>query len=198
MAELGAISLWIALALAAYSTTGSVIGKLRLAPALVESAKTAMYVAALALLVSTLSLVIAFISRDFEIAYVAAHSDLAMENKFTWVAFYAGNEGSLLYIGTILAIMSSVAVWRSPEKFRDALPYTTAVLMLTLSFFLSVTAIMANPFEKLPFVPIDGEGINPLLTHFGMFFHPPALMAGLIGITTVSYTHLTLPTIYSV
>ena len=183
MAELGAISLWIALALAAYSTTGSVIGKLRLAPALVESAKTAMYVAALALLVSTLSLVIAFISRDFEIAYVAAHSDLAMENKFTWVAFYAGNEGSLLYIGTILAIMSSVAVWRSPEKFRDALPYTTAVLMLTLSFFLSVTAIMANPFEKLPFVPIDGEGINPLLTHFGMFFHPPALMAGLIGIT---------------
>ena len=183
MAELGAISLWIALALAAYSTTGSVIGKLRLAPALVESAKTAMYVAALALLVSTLSLVIAFISRDFEIAYVAAHSDLAMENKFTWVAFYAGNEGSLLYIGTILAIMSSIAVWRSPEKFRDALPYTTAVLMLTLSFFLSVTAIMANPFEKLPFVPIDGEGINPLLTHFGMFFHPPALMAGLIGIT---------------
>ena len=135
MAELGAISLWIALALAAYSTTGSVIGKLRLAPALVESAKTAMYVAALALLVSTLSLVIAFISRDFEIAYVAAHSDLAMENKFTWVAFYAGNEGSLLYIGTILAIMSSIAVWRSPEKFRDALPYTTAVLMLTLSFF---------------------------------------------------------------
>ena len=183
MAELGAISLWIALALAAYSTIGSVAGKLRLSPALVESSQTAMYAAGLALLMATLSLVVAFISRDFEIAYVAAHSDLAMPNRFTWVAFYAGNEGSLLYIATILAIMSAIAVWRAPEKFKDALPYTTAVLMLTLTFFLAVTAVMANPFDKLPFVPLDGDGINPLLTHFGMFFHPPALMAGLIGIT---------------
>jgi cytochrome c-type biogenesis protein CcmF len=183
MADLGAISLWIALALAAYSTVGSVAGKLRTSPALVDSAQSAMYAAGLALLVATLSLIIAFISRDFEIAYVAAHSDLAMANKFTWVAFYAGNEGSLLYIATVLSIMSAIAIWRAPEKLKDALPYTTAVLMLVLTFFLSVTAVMANPFDKLPFIPIDGEGINPLLTHFGMFFHPPALMAGLIGIT---------------
>ena len=183
MADLGAISLWIALALAAYSTIGSVAGKLRLSPALVESSQSAMYAAVLALLVATLSLVIAFISHDFEIAYVAAHSDLAMPNRFTWVAFYAGNEGSLLYIATILSIMSAVAVWRAPERFKDALPYTTAVLMLTLTFFLAVTSVMANPFDKLAFVPLDGAGINPLLTHFGMFFHPPALMAGLIGIT---------------
>ena len=183
MSELGALSLWIALALAAYSTVGSVAGKLRLSPALVESAQSAMYAAGLALLVATLSLVIAFISRDFEIAYVAAHSDLAMPYRFTWVAFYAGNEGSLLYIATVLSIMSAIAVWRAPEKFKDALPYTTAVLMLTLTFFLAVTAVMANPFDKLSFVPLDGDGINPLLTHFGMFFHPPALMAGLIGIT---------------
>ena len=55
--------------------------------------------------------------------------------------------------------------------------------MLVLTFFLAVMAFMANPFDKLPFVPQDGEGINPLLTHFGMFFHPPALMAGLVGIS---------------
>ena len=183
MADLGAISLWIALALAAYATVGSVAGKLRLSPAMVESSQSAVYATVLALLVATLSLVIAFISRDFEIAYVAAHSDLAMADRFTWVAFYAGNEGSLMYIATILSIMSAVAVWRAPERFKDALPYTTAVLMLTLTFFLAVTSVMANPFDKLPFVPLDGEGINPLLTHFGMFFHPPALMAGLIGIT---------------
>ena len=183
MSDLGAISLWIALALAAYSTVGSVAGKLRSSPALVESSQSAMYAAGLALLVATFSLIIAFISRDFEIAYVAAHSDLAMADRFTWVAFYAGNEGSLLYISTILAIMSAIAIWRAPEKLKDALPYTTAVLMLTLTFFVAVMAVMANPFDKLPFVPLDGEGINPLLTHFGMFFHPPALMAGLIGIT---------------
>ncbi|NQW24342.1 MAG: heme lyase CcmF/NrfE family subunit [SAR202 cluster bacterium] len=183
MADLGAISLWIALALAAYSTIGSVAGKLRSSPAMVESAQSAMYAAVLALLVATFSLIIAFISRDFEIAYVAAHSDLAMADRFTWVAFYAGNEGSLLFIAVTLSIMSAIAVWQSPERFKDALPYTTAILMLTLTFFVAVTAVMANPFDKLPFIPADGEGINPLLTHFGMFFHPPSLMAGLIGIT---------------
>ncbi len=183
MGDLGAISLWLALALAAYSATGSVAGKLRGSAALVESAQAAMYATVVVLFVSTLSLVVSFIGRDFEIAYVARHSDLAMPDRFTWVAFYAGNEGSLLYIAMVLAVMASVAVWRAPERVRDALPYTTGVLMLVLTFFLAVTAVMANPFEKLPFTPLDGEGINPLLTHFGMFFHPPALMAGLVGIS---------------
>ena len=183
MGDLGAISLWIALALAAYSTVGSVAGKLRGSVALVDSAQAAMYATVVALIVSTLSLVVSFISRDFEISYVARHSDLAMPDRFTWVAFYAGNEGSLLYIAMVLSVMAAIAVWRAPERVRDALPYTTGVLMLVLTFFLAVMAFMANPFDKLPFVPADGEGINPLLTHFGMFFHPPALMAGLVGIS---------------
>jgi cytochrome c-type biogenesis protein CcmF len=183
MGDLGAISLWMALALAAYSSVGSVAGKLRGSAALAESAQAAMYATVVVLFVSTLSLVVSFIARDFEIAYVARHSDLAMPDHFTWVAFYAGNEGSLLYIAMVLSVMAAVAVWRAPERVRDALPYTTGILMLALTFFLAVMAFMANPFDKLPFVPQDGEGINPLLTHFGMFFHPPALMAGLVGIS---------------
>ena len=182
MGDLGAISLWLALALASYSTVGSVMGKMRGSAALVDSAQAATYAIVVVLFVCTLSLVVSFIGRDFEIAYVARHSDLAMPDRFTWVAFYAGNEGSLLYIAMVLSVMAAIAVWRAPERVRDALPYTTAILMLVLTFFLAVTAVMANPFEKLPFVPSDGEGINPLLTHFGMFFHPPALMAGLVGI----------------
>ena len=55
--------------------------------------------------------------------------------------------------------------------------------MLIEVFFLAVMGFMANPFAKLPFPVPDGQGINPLLTHFGMFFHPPALMAGLVGIS---------------
>ena len=183
MGDLGAISLWLALALAAYSCVGSVTGKLRGSVALVDSAQAAMYATVVVLFVSTMSLVVSFIGRDFEIAYVARHSDLAMPDRFTWVAFYAGNEGSLLYIAMVLSVMAAIAVWRSPERVRDALPYTTGVMMLVLTFFIAVMAFMANPFDKLPFTPPDGEGINPLLTHFGMFFHPPALMAGLVGIT---------------
>ena len=55
----------------------------------------------------------------------------------------------------------------------------TAVLV----FFLAVMHFLANPFARLDFVPADGQGINPLLTHFGMFIHPPVMMAGLVSVT---------------
>ena len=52
MADLGAISLWVALALASYSAIGSVLGKQLKAPALVQSAQRAAYLVVLALLVA--------------------------------------------------------------------------------------------------------------------------------------------------
>ena len=183
MADLGAACLWMGLALAAYSFFASIGGQLRGSPALVDSGRKASYVLVVALLVSTLSLVQSFIARDFSLKYVAEHSNLAMPNIYTWVAFYAGNEGSLLYIAFALSVMSALAIWLAPASTRPTLAWTTAILMLILVFFLAVMGFMANPFARLPFPVPDGQGINPLLTHFGMFFHPPALMAGLVGIS---------------
>ena len=183
MADLGAACLWMALALAVYSCAASVGGQLRGAPALAESARLAAYVLAVVLLVATLSLVQSFIARDFSLAYVAAHSNLAMPNIYTWVAFYAGNEGSLLYIAFALSAMAAVAIRWAPASTRPTLAWTVAILMFIEVFFLAVMAFMANPFQRLPFPVPDGQGINPLLTHFGMFLHPPALMAGLVGIS---------------
>ena len=181
MADLGAMCLWIGLALSSYAVFGSLLGKAYGAPALTLSARRASYLVVLVLLVATMSLVASFITRDFQVAYVAGHSDLAMPDHFTWVAFYAGNEGSLLYIAFALSVLAALALWRAPQQVRDTLPYTNAVLMFVLAFFLAVTAFMANPFDKLPVALPDGQGINPLLTHLGMFFHPPMLMAGLVA-----------------
>ena len=125
----------------------------------------------------------AFLAHDFEVSYVAQHSNLAMPRGYTWVAFYAGNEGSLLFIATVLGLLCSLAVAWAPNKLRDSMPHATAVMMLVLTFFLAVTTIMANPFDRLDFVPPDGQGINPLLVHFGMFIHPPMLMSGLVAVT---------------
>ncbi len=182
MADLGSISLALAVALAAYSAIGSGLGRLRRIPELLESSRLAVYVVVLALAVSVISLVGAFLTNEFRIAYVAENSNLAMERIYTWVAFYAGNEGSLLYIGFVLAAMSALALKLAPPRMQDFLPYTSMVLMLVLTFFLAVTYFMANPFSELSFTPSDGQGINPLLTHPGMFIHPPVMMAGLVAV----------------
>ena len=183
MADLGSITLSMALALAAYSGFGSVLGRIRNIPALWDSARYATYLLVLVLAVSAASLVGGFLTHDFQLEYVALHSNLTMPEVYTWVAFYAGNEGSLLYIAFALAVMSALAVLLAPQKVQDSLPYTNAVLMVVLVFFLAVMIFMANPFSISSFVPIDGQGINPLLTHPGMFIHPPVMMAGLVGVS---------------
>ena len=183
MAELGLISILIALALAIYAVLASVLGSLRNIPALMESGQNATYLVALALLVSTFSLVSAFLSNNFELQYVFEHSNLAMPRIYTWVAIYAGNEGSLLFITTVFSILTALAVTFTPQRFRPSLPYTIAVLMFIMIFFLAVMVTLANPFATLDFVPADGQGINPLLVHPGMFAHPPLLMTGLVMVS---------------
>ena len=181
MAELGTASIIIALALAAYSAVGSFVGEQGQRPELVVSARRATYMALVAMSVATLALVTAFLRNDFSISYVAAHSNLAMPWGYTWVAFYAGNEGSLLYVAMALGLMASLTMRLLPQRLGALRPYTNGVLMLILTFYLAVLVIMASPFTKLPVTPLDGQGINPLLTHPGMFIHPPLIMLGLIA-----------------
>ncbi len=183
MADLGYITLLLALALASYSVMGSLVGAGRGAPQLVRSALNATYLAPIALGLSTVGLVGAFVSKDFQVQYVAEHSNRAMDPQYIWVAFYAGNEGSILFIAFALAVLAAVAVFFSPKALKPSLPYVNAVLMLVLVFFVAVMVFLANPFERLDFAPSDGRGINPLLTHPGMFIHPPMLMTGLISFT---------------
>ncbi|MSP78657.1 MAG: heme lyase CcmF/NrfE family subunit [Dehalococcoidia bacterium] len=182
-ANIGSLGLLLALALAGYAVCASLLGMWRRIPELVESGRYAVYVVPLPLLVATLSLVTAFVNHDFYIRYVMMHSNLAMPAIYTWVAFYAGNEGSLLYIALAFSLIGAIAVVTAPRSARSILPYTISTMMVVLIFFLCVMATMANPFATMSPVPPDGQGINPLLTHPGMFFHPPSLMLGLIGVT---------------
>ena len=73
-----------------------------------------------------------------------------------------------MYIAFALAAVSALVVWRVKPSLRDTMPYTTAILMFIVAFFLAVMGFLANPFEKLPFVPLDGDGINPLLGNIAL------------------------------
>ena len=181
MADLGYICLLIALALAIYSPVASMAGVRLGSQQLTLSARRAVLLAPVALAVSTAGLVGAFVNADFSVSYVAEHSNRAMAPQYIWVAFYAGNEGSLLFIAFALSVLAALAVYFAPASLRPSMPHIGAVLMLVLLFFLAVMVFLANPFARLEFVPPDGRGINPLLTHPGMFVHPPMLMTGLIS-----------------
>ena len=138
--------------------------------------------AALVAVAATVALLIAFVTNDFSIRYVFENSNLAMGRGYTFVALYAANEGSLLFLTLALSVMASASLYLAPKRFGDALPYTVAILGAILCFFFAVMVILANPFATLDSVPADGRGINPLLLHPGFYSHPPMIMSGLIGI----------------
>lgn len=183
MADLGVIALLLGLALSAYSVIGSAIGVKIGMPALIVSARRALYMTTLAAAVASAALINAFVQNDFSIKYVADHSNSVMERAFVWVAFYSGNAGSLLYIVLALSIMSALAIRFAPKRMAPSMPWTIAVLAAVQLFYFFVLSFFASPFELLETIPVDGRGINPLLTHPGMFSHPPMLMGGLIAIT---------------
>ncbi len=183
MAELGQLTLMLGLALTVYATLGSVLGARKGVPELVVSARNATYLITAVAGVTAIALVTAFVTNDFSIEYVYGHSSTAMDRSFLWVSFFSGNEGSLLFIVLTLSLMTSIAMFLSPRGFKDALPYTTAILAGIMGFFFFVLVFFASPFAPLDFVATEGLGINPLLTHPGMFIHPPLQMSGLVGIS---------------
>ncbi|HIF72077.1 MAG TPA: heme lyase CcmF/NrfE family subunit [Dehalococcoidia bacterium] len=183
MADLGVMALLLGMALSAYSVVGSVVGEKIGMAELVVSARRAMYMTLAAATVASAALVNAFVQNDFSIKYVADHSNSLMDRAFVWVAFYSGNEGSLLYILLVLTLISVISIWFAPKRLARSMPWTIAILAAIQLFYFGVLAFVASPFELLDTVPLDGRGINPLLTHPGMFSHPPLLMGGLIAIT---------------
>ena len=72
------------------------------------------------------------------------------------------------------------------RKFRDMMPYVTAILMATQTFFLILIAFVAKPFNvwqegRLIVDLRDGNGLNPLLQYWTMVIHPPMLYLGYVG-----------------
>lgn len=184
MADLGVIALLLGLGLSAYAAIGSVAGQSSGIPALVVSARRSIYLSAAASTTAALALLTAFMQNDFSLQYVYDHSNTVLERGFTLVAFYSGNEGSMLYILLALTLMSVAAVHWAPKRFARSLPYTVAVLAGTQAFYYLVLIFFASPFEAFAGItPVEGLGLNPLLEHPGMYSHPPIIMAGLIGIT---------------
>lgn len=176
--DLGVIALLLALGFAVYTIVVAVLGVTRDLPALIASAKRSTIVVTLFMLLAAASLIVSFLVHDFGVSYVAEQSSRSMPWYFTAAAFYGGQEGSLLYWATMLAVFSAIFVITSRRAPRAMIPYVLAILMGIEIFFLIVLTTVSNPFARLPVAPADGKGLNPLLMDPGMLVHPPMLLMG--------------------
>ena len=188
MENIGALSILLAFCLAVYAIIGSVVGKLKKNPFLVVSAERAVYSVWILLTIASGLLIYSLIIGDFRLGYVAGHTDQSMPTIYKFTAWWGGQEGSLLLWSWLLATYSAVVVFMNRRKHRDMMPWVTAILMATETFFLILIAFVLSPFAVLEagrgnIVEGMGRGLNPLLQYWTMVIHPPMLYLGYVGFT---------------
>jgi cytochrome c-type biogenesis protein CcmF len=177
----GELSLWIALLMATWSATVSYAGGLGRRADLVQSGERAAYAAFGFTLLASIGLWTALFTRDFSLAYVASQISANMPNVYVFTAFWSGQAGSMLFWTLILAFYSALAVWSNRASNRELMPFVTGTLAAVLVFFLATTALKANPYTRLDWLPMDGRGMNPQLQNPGMTIHPPNLYLGYVA-----------------
>ena len=183
MTLLGQLSLWLAFLVGLWGAVTGFVGGLQLRGDLRQSARHATYAMFGALVVAAISLEVAIFRHDFSVEYVAAYTSRNLPTFYLWSALYAGQKGSLLFWATVLMLFASLANLMTSKRHQVYLPYVSAVTCLVATFFVTVLLFAANPFDRLPFTPMDGRGMNPQLQNPGMVFHPPMLYLGYISIT---------------
>jgi cytochrome c-type biogenesis protein CcmF len=185
MENIGSLAILLAFCFAVYAVIASLVGKWAKRPFLVLSAERSVYSIWILLTVAAGILIYSLMTGDFRMAYVVEHSDRSMPAIYKFASWWGGQQGSLLFWSWLLASYSSVVVFRNRRKFRDMMPYVTAVLMGTQTFFLILIAFVAKPFSVLMagkgIVEGQGQGLNPLLQYWTMVIHPPMLYLGYVG-----------------
>ncbi|GAA0855915.1 heme lyase CcmF/NrfE family subunit [Aliiglaciecola litoralis] len=131
---------------------------------------------------SYVALSYSFYTDDFSIAYVAHHSNSLLPWYYKITAVWGGHEGSFLLWVLIFSVWTVAVALLSNSIPQQMVARVLSVLgMVAIGFYLFML-IASNPFESLlPFYPVDGRDLNPLLQDFGMIIHPPMLYMGYVG-----------------
>lgn len=126
----------------------------------------------------------ALLAADASLAGIASCTSRSSPLPYRIAAFWASEEGSLLFWA--LGTAAAGVLFQFSSGYRQLSSETRHWHWL---FFFSVMAFLSLLlcFWSRPFAPsstplADGRGLNPLLRHAGMLFHPPLLLLGCAGL----------------
>ena len=210
LAEIGLSALVLAFLLSIYAIALSLLGARYGRHSWLISGRSAALLTFPALLLSTLLLVVALLTEQYQLSYVWSVTDPQTPLMYRFTALWGSQRGSLLFWSLLLSAFSCAAIalnWRTSARL---MPVAIATMMATLAFFLGLSLALENPFDRWWLAPgANGEevvveaslippgavfpdpsrlaatatGLNPLLRHFGMIIHPPMLYLGFTGFT---------------
>ena len=200
VANLGYAALVITFLISIYGVGAAIYGALRKSPSWVDSARNAMLLTWPLVTLAALSIIYLLVTNHYEIEYVAQVTSNSMPLYLKVTALWGGQAGSLVFWSWLMSAFASAVMLRKWDRDREFLPWVIVVALVTLAFFLGMTIFLENPFMRMwqspsgnpftamfqppgtvPYIPADGNGLNPLLRHPGMIIHPPMLYLGFVS-----------------
>ncbi len=144
----------------------------------------AVYTNFLLVSIATVLMVVALVTHDFSVSYVAAVGSRSTPLLFTVISLWGALEGSILFWAWVLALYAAAVVWFHSRRPGNLIPYAAMTLLAVAAFFAVLLVGPADPFLPMSPVPADGPGPNTLLQiHILMAVHPPLLYLGYVGMS---------------
>ena len=200
VANLGYGALVITLLVSIYGIGAAYYGARTNKHAWVASARNATLLTFPLITVSALSIIYLLVTNDYQVDYVASVTSNSMPAYLKVTALWGGQPGSLVFWSWLMSAFASAVTLRKWDRDQEFLPWVVIVILGTLGFFVFLNVAFENPFLRLwqttaggvtsamlqpsgsvPYVPLDGSGLNPLLRHPGMIIHPPMLYLGFVS-----------------
>jgi cytochrome c-type biogenesis protein CcmF len=129
-------------------------------------------------------LVYAFLTDDFTVLNVAQNSNSLLPDQYKFAASFGSHEGSFLLWLVMQSGWMFAVVLKSKSLPDDMRTRVLMVLGWICVGFYAYIITASNPFDRtLPYFPVDGRDLNPLLQDVGMIIHPPLLYMGYVGLS---------------
>jgi cytochrome c-type biogenesis protein CcmF len=183
MAETGLAALWLAAALSLLQFGFGAMALREGGQSLVRAVRPIAMAQAAFVCLAFLILIQLFLRTDLSVELVAANSHSLKPWLYKFAGAWGNHEGSMLLWVTVLAIAgAAVALFERSLNERTLIATLAAQAVIGLGFYIFLL-FASNPFRRLDPVPMEGQGLNPLLQDPGLAFHPPTLYFGYVGVS---------------
>ncbi len=131
-----------------------------------------------------------FLFPDFTLNYVWSYTSSDYPIYYKLSGTLAGQEGTLLFWSLLIALS---ALWLNEARDSGTeIVKKIQIIVMALGLYFVGLTILSTPFKTIyeinpeiprTFIPVDGNGLNPLLLDPWMALHPFTIFAGYAGAT---------------
>lgn len=139
-----------------------------------------LFLAGVACLVAVCAILMSLIvTHDFSVSYVANYSSTDLPWFYLISTFWGGQEGTFLLWMLFIGLLGIPLMYTAGKKYEHGVMFYLSLVLLSIL----VIVVKKSPFELLPFIPEEGNGLNPLLQNYWMVIHPPTMFVGFAAAT---------------